>query len=507
MTGIAEQSRGPADNDARWPRIVLGLALIVLAAVAIYVDFHRDLWLDEAYTLDTIRRPLGDTFRQSVRFELQPPLYFILLNLWIRISPTIEWARLFSTLALALTLWVLYRLAKLLELARSSFSLPLVAALSPMLLWAASEARCYALAALLTTVTTYFFVGIWVAGTARSRRDLVLYVACAYLSLMTFYYAAFLLAAQLLAGLLLAERRRALLLCFLALGVLLLPWAPTLLAQTTADSNFQQPAVVSSAAWLVGWVLSALRECVFAGAPVVLRGGATPALGVLLAAVIGLRIGRGRTRWSKAEMVFGVLWAVPFAVLAGARLTHALLVDSRHYIVVTTSLIVFIGLLVARMPSPVARPILGLLLTAVLALSAVSYLRNADGQEAWKPAVAYVTARAGPTEPILFAEADAVLPFRYYYRGSAPLLGLPRDHVLDSYALADMRIRDDGQLRRRFAADVGPSRTFWLVERSRPDALGGAILDRFIRDEMVVLDMRDFPGVRVLHGRTPAVLR
>jgi uncharacterized membrane protein len=498
---------GLPESDERWSRVLLALAITVLMAAAIYNDFHLSLWLDEAYTLDTVRRPLADTFHQSLRFELQPPVYFLLLNAWLRISPTIEWARLFSTLALALTLWVLHRIAKLLGMASSPFSLPLVAALCPMLVWAASEARCYALTALLTTGATYFFVRVWVVGAARSQRDMALYVACAYLALMTFYYAAFVLAAQLLAGLLVSERRRALLLSFLALGLLLLPWVPTILTQMAAHPDYNEPLVSPSAGAFLLWALSTLRHSVFQDVPVLDRQGVVPFLTALLAVVVLLRVAPRSRHWTNAETVFGMLATVPFIVLTGFRLWHVFLVEDRYYIILAVNLPVFVALLVARISVGYVRTIVALLFIAFFAASALSYQRNRVSKEDWRAAVSYLVRRAGPAEPILFAEADAVLPFRYYYRGPNPLHGLPRDHPLDSWALGDVTIHDEGELRKRVASTVGPMRTFWLVDRKRPKAFGGAILDRLVQRDVEVIETRDFPGVRVLHGRTSAAIR
>ena len=499
--GIRAGGSEPAGE--RWPRLALALALALLASLAIYNDFHRSLWMDEAYTLNTVRRSLAGTFHQSVRFELQPPLYFLLLNVWLRVSPTIEWARLFSTLVLALVLWMLHRLAKLLEIERSPLSLPLAAALCPMLLWAASEARCYALAILLTTCATFYYLRVWGLSATGSRRDVLLYVAFAYLALLTHYYVAFVLAAQLVAGLFFTGRRRALLLSFLALGLLLLPWVPTILGQTSTHPNYESSLTFSTTLSLAGWVLSTLRQTVFDTVSVVARPGAALILALLLVALVGLRLRRGTAPWSRAETAVTLMATVPFAALVCLRLGHLALVENRHYVMVTTWPIVLAALLVARTERRWSRVALGSLLTAAFAVSAISYQRNsADGPEGWKGAAAYVARSAAVSEPILFADPYGMLPFEYYYHGPNALRGLPRDPPLDSYALSSVTIGDEGQLRERFTAVVRPSDGFWLIERlGLYYTLGGAILDRFVRSDATVVEMRQFGGVRVIHAR------
>ncbi len=522
MTGFAEPGAGRPETAERWSRALLVLGLVLLLVLVAYDNLHRSLWLDEAYALDTAGRSLAGVVRQSLRFEMQPPLYFLVLHLWLKISPTIEWARILSTVMVALTLWLLHRLARLLDLAPSPFSLPVVAALSPLVLWVAVTARCYAMVTLLITLSTYCFVRVWVLESERPLRDQVLFVVSAYLALLTFYYAGFVLAAQLLAGLLVSRRRRSLVVSGLLIGVLLLPWVPVILQQVAVHPNYNPPVAHASAISVLELVLGSLSYGVFMGVSLLGRTVVAVSLGAMLVAVVALRVWRGSAPWTRAETALAVVALVPFAVLAAARITHLFLVENRHYIVVTIPLLLLVALLLSHVRDGRIRAALAAVLTAFVALSAVSFERNRTDPEGWKQLVAYLTPLASPAEPILFVENDGEVPFRYYYRGPAHLYGIMRDFTGDTWTMEQPNILSYEGLRQRVAATVGPSHTFWLVARARParwllrqntgagwqvverqqDTRGGEILDDFIGRDVDVLDARSFGEPWAVHART-----
>ena len=139
-----------------WYGLVLAVvAVVVVLAVGLYIDFHKSIWLDEAYSLNTATRPLGEVFHRALYFELQAPLYFVAIHFWSKISASIEFVRVFSTLCAAATAWTLYRLSRLLLPRRTWLSLALLGACCSQLLWAASEARDYALTLLLMTMALW----------------------------------------------------------------------------------------------------------------------------------------------------------------------------------------------------------------------------------------------------------------------------------------------------------------------------------------------------------------
>ena len=485
------------------------LAVGVLLCLAAYNSSRKSIWLDEAFSLDTARRTLAGTWEQTLRFEQQPPLYFLLLHLWLKISPSLEFARLLSTIFAALSIWMLHRTAQLLAIPRSSASLlPLIAALCPGILWAASEVRVYALTLLLTTCATYLFVRVWVVGTTRPVRDCALYVLFCNLSLLTFYYSGFLLAGQFVAGLLGKERRRALILSWAALSLLMLPWVPMILSQASGHPNLNDANLVGES-WLASmqavfeWAGQILRSIFFRGAPLLKREGVIPALVSLIGAIIVARFWRRSARPCRPEVALGVVTLVPLATFVLLRVSNWYHVEDRYFTIIVGAVLTLGAVTLGRIPSPRTRALLGAGLAAFFAVSTLSYQRNYPIQQDWPSAAGFVAAHERAGEPIFFCDGYGILPFRYYYRGPNALHGVPRDPLWHTYAMDTLIIRDERQARERIAAVVGPGRGFWLIGHWAYEWSGGDILDRFIAS-LDVMQVREFKGVRVSHIRLPA---
>src|SRR5581483_2149502 len=75
--------------DSPWIPVA---SAIGVAALAFWSSAHKSIWVDEAYTLLTAGNSVAGTWHQAVHFELQPPLYFLVIHLWLKLGPpTIEW--------------------------------------------------------------------------------------------------------------------------------------------------------------------------------------------------------------------------------------------------------------------------------------------------------------------------------------------------------------------------------------------------------------------------------
>jgi hypothetical protein len=90
------------------------VGLVAFAALVLWNSLHKSMWTDESYSMNTALRPLAGTVRQALRFELQPPLYFVALNGWLRLHAGIIFARLLSLGCALGTLGVLAAIGRLL---------------------------------------------------------------------------------------------------------------------------------------------------------------------------------------------------------------------------------------------------------------------------------------------------------------------------------------------------------------------------------------------------------
>jgi len=477
-------------------------ASIVVLTLGLLNGIRRSIWIDEAYTLLTGHRSFAGTLQRALDFELQPPLYFLLLNLWTRLSPSIEWARVFSTASALASVWVLASLAKVLHLGRRAPSLPLVAALCPFVLWTASEARSYALTLLLSACATLFFARLWNGEDARTWPDALLYVLFGYLALLNFYFSGFLVLGQLSAGMLVRRHRRWALACGLGLAVLLLPWAPIVLAQARRHPVENPDAFALEAPWLVRGLVRAaitLGSVLFLDAPVIQRPAFVALLLLTMTILLAARAFPGSGRLTSAERALGLATAVPFVAVMGLKALNLASVEKRHFVVCVVGALSLLMLLLEQVREPWRRGI-GLLLLGVFALGAVSFQRNNAAPSDWRGAAAILEARARPSEPLVFFE-PSVQPFLYYYRGASPVYGLPRDENLELFDRSFFVVRSSDEVDRRIGELLGPRQTFWLILNGRNPNTGGPIVLDYLEKRLEILETSSVRGAEILHVR------
>src|SRR5437879_3441120 len=209
-----------------------GLARAVVAGVLVRLHTSADLWLDEALTVNIAKPPVGDLLRQ-LKHDGHPPLYYLLLHVWMTAFGTGDNAvRSLSTVFSLLTIPPFVLVARRVGgRAMATAGLVLIAT-SPFAIRYATETRMYALEMLVVTLG-------WLAlHRALERPTLGRLAPVAVLSgvlALTHYWSLYLLAA--LGLLLLMKWRRGdpaalrVVLALVAGGLLFVPWLPSFLYQ------------------------------------------------------------------------------------------------------------------------------------------------------------------------------------------------------------------------------------------------------------------------------------
>ena len=227
-----------------WHKIIrLDFALACILVVAAALRFHalgsESLWLDEAFSVQMAHSSLSTIVDETSR-DVHPPLYYVALKGWVRLTGLSEaGARSMSVVLSLLAIVAVYRLGSLLFSRKTGLLAAFFAAVSPFQIEFSQEARMYALLAFLSVLSLFFFVRLLTAN-ARSRWWLLpAYVVSTALMLYTQAYSTFIIAAEVLVMATLvpgstAASRQALKLCAFGLGlalILFLPWLPTEMAQ------------------------------------------------------------------------------------------------------------------------------------------------------------------------------------------------------------------------------------------------------------------------------------
>jgi len=199
------------------------------AAVRLPTLAQQSFWLDEAYTLRLVRMPVGGMLHQIPISESTPPLYYLLAWFWTRaFGYSAGGIRSLSALAGILTVPVVYWLALRLADRRAALIAGILVALSPLLIWYSQEARAYALATLLSTVSLLCFVAFLDGG---ERRWLVGWTVSSALGLTTHYFVGFVVGPELAWLLWRCRRDRRVLLCGVSVLAVAFALVPLALAQ------------------------------------------------------------------------------------------------------------------------------------------------------------------------------------------------------------------------------------------------------------------------------------
>jgi mannosyltransferase len=399
-----------------------GVALFaLLLGISLFVRTRAlggTFWIDEGLSVGIASFPLVE-IPGVLRQDGSPPLYYLLLHVWIDVFGSSEVAThalslLFALLTIPAALWAGWTL-----FGRSAgWIAAALAALNPFLTIYAQETRMYALVILLSVVGTAAFVHGFVH---RRRRYVALFATVLLVMVYTHYWSLFFAAGALAALVVVAREatdRRAVVLdgglAFGAVVVLFAPWLPTLVYQ----------ARHTGAPWSE------------TPSPLELVGGVTAVLsgqGTLVALLFGAGIGvatviqRPPSRERSALLATLVLAAV--TLLSGWLYSQVTPAWSNRY------LAVLVGPLLLVAAGGVARAgRLGLVAFVLVLLFWVGF--RAEEQ---KSNARDVAARFGPTlerGDLLVSTQPEQVPVLAYYFGdevayASPLGPFPDTRVMD----------------------------------------------------------------------------
>jgi hypothetical protein len=392
------------------------LLLLILGAWLRVAGINRSsLWSDEAYSWIAagLGGPLVIASSPVVAQDVHPPLYLVLLGLWMRVTGESALAlRAFSALASILTLPAFYLLGRMLFGRRAGLSALTLGVLAPFQIVYAQEARQYAL---VVCLAAWMLVGV--ADMLRGRRrGAILYALTGAAGLYTLHFFGPLLAAVHLWPLIHPAARRhwrLWLAADLLIVVLYLPQLPITLAQFQAISAgyWPDPPSIASPLATAAFLLFATT---------LPRGGLGMAA---IALIVGALVVGGIDIWRRAPMParsvwvigVGVLFAPMFAILVTTLSRTAIYVD-RSFSAFAPLLIVLLagGLAYARRPSPAP-----LLVAGIVALMIAGGARHLTLPDPSKPPFRAIAADlrahdAAATWPLILLHDSAFLPLRHY---------------------------------------------------------------------------------------------
>jgi mannosyltransferase len=327
-------------------RVAAPLGIGALLAVSVLLrtrELGVGFWIDEGLSVGIADRPLTD-IPGVLRQDGSPPLYYLLLNLWMQVAGSSEesvraLSVVFSALCVPVAFWAGWTLFG----RRTAWIAALLAAVNPFLTQYAQEGRMYALVALLGLVSMTCWLQAFTTDADAVRTAPALGFAASFAAMLyTHNWALFFGAATGIAWLVLlwrargAERARLLRTGLLAYGGALLlyaPWLPTALYQAAHTgapwSKSPSPAALASVPARILGEVAEVAVFLAAGAGVWgrlrTRGPLARAtaclLGIAVATIVLAWIGsQVSPAWANRYLAAGV---APFLLLAAAGFAHA----------------------------------------------------------------------------------------------------------------------------------------------------------------------------------------
>jgi uncharacterized membrane protein len=207
-----------------------GLLMICMAGLCLRL-YHLDrinLWMDELFTAARAGIPFIEMLRDAKGINF-PPLYFIIMNLWAKLFGTSPLSlRLPSLIFSALSILLIFRLAREMYNDRVAFFSAALLAISPYSINYGQEAKMYSMLWLLSILSFFYFYKFIKSG---RRGDLYAYAFFTAVSLYTMYLGFFFIAIHNLYFFFQRGKKKtvAWLIAQAAILLLYLPWLPRLL--------------------------------------------------------------------------------------------------------------------------------------------------------------------------------------------------------------------------------------------------------------------------------------
>ena len=411
--------------------------LLLYAGIMLWLCKELNIWMDEAYTLDTTsaKYSLPLVIKQSYYFESQPPVYFILLSLWRKLNDGIFFARLFSLIHIGLSAWFFYRLVNLICGTKSSRWVLVLFLLNPFVVWAGLEIRLYAFLLLLSILLIYFFFRYYIS---EKKKYLYLFLLIAAIGLYTQYFFAFLIAALVFASLLFNGWKM-----FFKFSLYLIPvvliFLPNVMFMASQLGMVQSLKLQLSTMQRIDMVLHSPQNLILAMGKLYFAREIRRAILIVFILLFALSYLQGlkQNRFIKTfyfrSINLIILTSLTVIIMLAVFMAVTKIDYEDRYFIIALPLFILVFTLIDQHAFVFSRFIY-ILLTFFFSwlFFYIYYYSNPVKQYDYKGVAKYISLQERQEEPILFYHSTISLPFGYYYKGSNSIIPLPHQVHFDT---------------------------------------------------------------------------
>lgn len=181
----------PSRIDSNSGSIVLAAILLLGLFFRLYDLGAESLWLDEAVS---VKYAELNIYRILLLREQTPPLYNVILHVWVRLFGISEFSIRFPSAVFGcFSLFLMYKIGSHLFDRDAGILSALLMAFSVFHIQSSQEARTYSLSVLLTLLSMYFFIKLL---NKKSRRTFIKYGLSSTLLIYSHVYGLFIIIAQ-----------------------------------------------------------------------------------------------------------------------------------------------------------------------------------------------------------------------------------------------------------------------------------------------------------------------
>jgi len=210
--------------------------ILIIGFIIRLINVNQSLWLDEAIAVQAVSKyGFWDLIARYAPYDFNPPLYYLILHLWLKIFPANEFFIRLPSIIFGLCAIIFTYKISLLIFKNKKIGILAAALLatSPLHIYYSQEARMYSLATFLTCGVMYYFIKL-----IRSKNSLFIIHYSLFIILMLYshYLTWLILPVQALSFLMMRGwKHKKLIRNFLisqSLNLLfIMPWLPTLFKQ------------------------------------------------------------------------------------------------------------------------------------------------------------------------------------------------------------------------------------------------------------------------------------
>ena len=510
-----------------WRFSIIALVLVAFALRVFRLNV-QSLWYDEAFSVYLAHFDLA-TITARTAADIQPPLYYYLLNFWIALAGDSEFAVRFLSLFFGvLTIPLMYIIAlRLFSHRATAFIAALFATIAPLYIWYSQEARMYTMITFWLLLSSYALLKKLEGNTGNKGTGWIVFALANIAAVYTHYFAFVVIAFQGLfvlvssfrvSGFKLAlvklETWKPATISLAAIFAAFLPWMPFVVARFGQDASYWQGALKLDEAIRHIFINFTTGESVLESQAQWVAAGWLICL--LVSWIVGWLVQRKTNQQTNKPTNYSNLFLILYFIIPLALLLFLFYrnpkFNARYLMIASPAFILLLaaGLgAISRTLAPHARAgvthhtsriaLSFLTFTFLLFTSAFAdynaYFDPAFTKASFRGVAQFIEKNISPDEAIILTSGHMFPAFNYYYDGDAPTIRLPDDATLNTdhvlgYPTANV-------LNQTLAGKRGAWVVLWQDEVVDPNGFVPLLLDSQGTEQK--LDGANFYQVRLRH--------